>query len=120
MPLVLEELTTLIEPLEELENPDSVQEIVSSCASFLTIRENTVYFIHHSAKDFISANMGPDIEMAHDGAAHGPGFVDDEELREIDEAREDAALPILSFGFPGDEHCRTHQKNQHPHRTWRS
>jgi len=26
------------------------------CGSFLTIREGTVYFIHHSAKDFLSAH----------------------------------------------------------------
>ncbi|KAF2844750.1 HET-domain-containing protein, partial [Plenodomus tracheiphilus IPT5] len=33
----------------------SVREIVGFCGSFLTLREDTVYFVHQSAKDFLFA-----------------------------------------------------------------
>jgi hypothetical protein len=42
------ELVALIEQLNEVSN--NVQEIVSLCGSFLTIRDDTVYFMHQSAK----------------------------------------------------------------------
>jgi hypothetical protein len=47
-----------IEVLSDLPNqisikPDSVMKIINMCGSFLTIRENRVYFIHQSAKDFL-------------------------------------------------------------------
>jgi hypothetical protein len=37
---------------------ESVKEIIGFCGSFLTLREDTVYFVHQSAKDFL-------LEQAH-------------------------------------------------------
>lgn len=34
-------------------NPESLQEIIGFCGSFLTLQDQTVYFIHQSAKDFL-------------------------------------------------------------------
>jgi hypothetical protein len=51
-PISIKELGTLVELLETLDL-DSMREIVSNCGSFLTIREDTVYFVHQSAKDFL-------------------------------------------------------------------
>ena len=34
---------------------ESVREIINLCASSLTVRENTVCFVHQSAKDFLFA-----------------------------------------------------------------
>ncbi|KAL7956343.1 hypothetical protein V8C34DRAFT_326371 [Trichoderma compactum] len=34
-------------------NYDELKEIIGFCGSFLTIREETIYFIHQSAKDFL-------------------------------------------------------------------
>jgi hypothetical protein len=54
-PVTIPELVSLVEPLENFVNDlGSVQEIISLCGSFLTLREDTVYFVHQSAKDFIS------------------------------------------------------------------
>jgi hypothetical protein len=52
-PITIRELVTLIEQLEDLDDLESVQEIIGLCGSFLTLREDTVYFMHQSAKDFL-------------------------------------------------------------------
>jgi hypothetical protein len=53
-PITLEELVTLVVELEDTtHDPESVQEIISLCGSFLTLRANTIYFVHQSAKDFL-------------------------------------------------------------------
>ena len=51
-PITLEELVALVEPLRDTADED-LREIVSLCGSFLTLREDTVYFVHQSAKDFL-------------------------------------------------------------------
>ncbi|KAK4173428.1 hypothetical protein QBC36DRAFT_194689 [Triangularia setosa] len=53
-PISLDELASLIEMLDEVsDDPESLEEIVKLCGSFLIIRERTVYFVHQSAKDFL-------------------------------------------------------------------
>jgi hypothetical protein len=53
-PVTIPELVVLVEQLEGLDNDlNSVREIVGLCRSFLTLREDTVYFVHQSAKDFL-------------------------------------------------------------------
>jgi archaellum biogenesis ATPase FlaH len=53
-PITLEELTSLSEQLDDVANDlEAVKQIVSLCGSFLTVRENTIYFVHQSAKDFL-------------------------------------------------------------------
>jgi hypothetical protein len=42
-----------VEQLEDLDDLESVREIVGLCGSFLTLREDTVYFVHQFAKDFL-------------------------------------------------------------------
>ncbi|KAF5497212.1 Vegetative incompatibility protein HET-E-1 [Colletotrichum siamense] len=51
-PLTLSELQVLVEELGD-HSHDVLREIVGECGSFLTIQEDTVYFIHQSAKDFL-------------------------------------------------------------------
>jgi hypothetical protein len=52
-PVTISEMVVLVEQLEDLDNDlNSVREIVGLCRSFLTLREDTVYFVHQSAKDF--------------------------------------------------------------------
>jgi hypothetical protein len=55
-PITLQELVVLAEPLEDLADEVEVREIISLCGSFLTLREDTVYFVHQSAKDFLFTN----------------------------------------------------------------
>jgi hypothetical protein len=52
-PIAVPELVALVEQLEDLDDLESVREIVGFCGSFLTLREDTVYFVHQSAKDFL-------------------------------------------------------------------
>jgi hypothetical protein len=51
--VTISELVALVEQLEDLDDLESVREIVGFCRSFLTLREDTVYFVHQSAKDFL-------------------------------------------------------------------
>jgi hypothetical protein len=53
-PITLTELTTFVEILEDMSNDfESLAEIIGLCGSFLTLKENTIYFVHQSAKDFL-------------------------------------------------------------------
>ncbi|KAK0634413.1 hypothetical protein B0T17DRAFT_473129, partial [Bombardia bombarda] len=54
-PLSLQELTALVEmPSKQLsDNPKELKRIIELCGSFLSLREETVYFVHQSAKDFL-------------------------------------------------------------------
>jgi hypothetical protein len=54
-PVTISELVVLVEQLEDLDDLELVQEIVGFCGSFLTLRDDTVYFVHQSAKDFLFA-----------------------------------------------------------------
>ncbi|KAK5989375.1 Vegetative incompatibility protein HET-E-1 [Cladobotryum mycophilum] len=52
-PLCLPELQIFLDLPETIsKNSHSLKDIIASCGSFLTIRNNTVYFVHLSAKDF--------------------------------------------------------------------
>jgi hypothetical protein len=56
-PISLWELTTFAEmPDDVADNLESLEEIVKVCGSFLTLREEIVYFVHQSAKDFLLGN----------------------------------------------------------------
>ncbi|KAK0715232.1 beta transducin-like protein HET-D2Y, partial [Lasiosphaeris hirsuta] len=53
-PISLRELVTLVEMPNDIgENPQSLEELIRLCGSFLTLREQIVYFVHQSAKDFL-------------------------------------------------------------------
>ncbi|KAF2818314.1 HET-domain-containing protein [Ophiobolus disseminans] len=52
-PVAIPELIALVKQLEDVGN--DVREIIDLCGSFLTVREDTVYFVHQSAKDFLFA-----------------------------------------------------------------
>jgi hypothetical protein len=63
-PVTISELVALVKQLEGVS--DDVREIISLCGSFLTLREDTVYFVHQSAKDFLFAKAYG--ELFPDGA----------------------------------------------------
>ena len=60
-PITLQELVALAEPLEDIANEAEVREIVSLCGSFLTLRGETVYFVHQSAQDFLLEKASNDV-----------------------------------------------------------
>ncbi|KAK4071255.1 uncharacterized protein Triagg1_6286 [Trichoderma aggressivum f. europaeum] len=51
-PITLPELSCLMKPHND-NSYDELKEMIRFCGSFLTIREETIYFIHQSAKDFL-------------------------------------------------------------------
>ncbi len=56
-PVTLKELTSLADiPKDISQNLEWLAEIVGLCGSFLTIREDTVYFVHQSAKEYLIRN----------------------------------------------------------------
>ncbi|KAL6904000.1 hypothetical protein GGI43DRAFT_308616 [Trichoderma evansii] len=56
-PVTLHEVHSLIgSPEEFVEDILSFTEIIRFCGSFLTIRDNTIYFIHQSAKDYLTTD----------------------------------------------------------------
>jgi hypothetical protein len=48
-PVTISELVALVKELEDLDDLELVREIVGFCGSFLTLRDDTVYFVHQSA-----------------------------------------------------------------------
>ncbi|KAF2024984.1 hypothetical protein EK21DRAFT_104284 [Setomelanomma holmii] len=69
-PMRISELVALIEQLEDLDDLESVREIVGFCGSFLTLRKDTVYFVHQSAKDFLLTKASDKIFPDGTGPAH--------------------------------------------------
>jgi Cdc6-like AAA superfamily ATPase len=69
-PMTISELVALVEQLEDLDDLESVREIVGFCGSFLTLREDTVYFVHQSAKDFLLTKASDEIFPDGTGTAH--------------------------------------------------
>jgi hypothetical protein len=61
-PITLKELTYLVVMLNDMaDDLVSVQELIGFCGSFLTIREDTIYFVHQSAKDFLFAKASDEV-----------------------------------------------------------
>jgi hypothetical protein len=58
-PLHLDEFAFVADlPNEFTGKPDYVQEVVELCGSFFTIREDMVFFVHQSVKDYLSGKSG--------------------------------------------------------------
>ncbi|KAH6639423.1 WD40-repeat-containing domain protein [Boeremia exigua] len=69
-PITLEELRSLAEPLEDIADEEEVREIIRLCGSFLTLREDTVRFVHQSAQDFLFTEAFDEVFPSGIEAAH--------------------------------------------------
>ncbi|RMJ28111.1 hypothetical protein PHISP_01051 [Aspergillus sp. HF37] len=47
-------------PDELVEDITCLEEVIGLCGSFLTVREGTIYFVHHSAKEYLSNSLRAD------------------------------------------------------------
>jgi NACHT domain len=96
-PLHLLELGTISGLSEhEFKTKDDLEEIVKTCGSFLTIREDYVYFIHQSAKDYLESNAsGAIFPAGHDA------FQYDLFSRSIKAMSETLQKPIYKLRQPG-------------------
>jgi hypothetical protein len=59
-PLHLREIQTIIEEIDP-EDLDTRKELVETCGSFITVRDDVVYFVHQSAKDYFTVGPGQGI-----------------------------------------------------------
>lgn len=70
-PITLLELTSLVEALEDMSDDiESLQQIIGLCGSFLTVRHNTIYFVHQSAKDYLVEKAPAEIFPCGMGETH--------------------------------------------------
>ncbi|KAF4509475.1 hypothetical protein G6O67_003648 [Ophiocordyceps sinensis] len=61
-PITLYELTSFVDMPDGLfGNLDALEEMIKLCGSFLTLRDNTLYFVHQSAKDFLLEKASQEI-----------------------------------------------------------
>ncbi|EHK17970.1 uncharacterized protein TRIVIDRAFT_132302, partial [Trichoderma virens Gv29-8] len=56
-PLHLNELSTLAGFRGNLKNLPQLNRLIKDCGSFLTVRENHIYFIHQSAKEYLVSDL---------------------------------------------------------------
>ncbi|KAL4725542.1 hypothetical protein ACLX1H_007691 [Fusarium chlamydosporum] len=69
-PLTLEELLSLWDPFEITpSDKDTLQQIIQRVGSFLILKDNVVYFIHQSAKDYLVAKAIKELSL-DDRAQH--------------------------------------------------
>ena len=65
-PITVSELASLVEILEDMvDDLESIREVVNLCGSFLTLKKDTIYFVHQSAKDFIDKAFQSKKEAIH-------------------------------------------------------
>jgi hypothetical protein len=70
-PVTLKELISLVKMTKDIaDNLDSLQEVISLCGSFLSIREGIIYFVHQSAKDYLLTYESSSIFPSGKGNAH--------------------------------------------------
>src|SRR6185437_7492249 len=55
-PVTLAELVSLVGSQDDSDDAESLKEVIALCGSFLTVRDNHVYIVHQSAKDYLSGN----------------------------------------------------------------
>ncbi|PKK50457.1 hypothetical protein CI102_5179, partial [Trichoderma harzianum] len=95
-PITLSELSCLLESHIDNDDEDELKEIIGFCGSFLTIREENIYFIHQSAKDFLLEKV-PDQILAL-GIEHQHHTIFSRSLNQLSKILH---RDIYSLKFPG-------------------
>ncbi|KAI8649765.1 hypothetical protein NCS55_01439400 [Fusarium keratoplasticum] len=99
-PITLEEFKVFVEPPEEDDYSDLPQ-IISSCGSFLTLREGVIYFVHQSARDFL-LNKASD-QILPSGTAHQHHTLFSRSLAALSETLRRDIYNLSAPGFPIDQ-----------------
>ncbi|KAH8129977.1 WD40 repeat-like protein [Trichoderma asperelloides] len=60
-PISLVELASFVEILEDNNDFDELRDVIATCGSFLVLKDDVVYFVHQSAKDFLLSNASNQI-----------------------------------------------------------
>ncbi|KIN09022.1 hypothetical protein OIDMADRAFT_48858 [Oidiodendron maius Zn] len=69
-PITLKELISLIETLEDMSDLESLRDIISLCGSLLTVRKDTIYFVHQSVKDYLFGKVSKKFFPSGEREAH--------------------------------------------------
>ncbi|KAH6970522.1 NACHT domain-containing protein [Ilyonectria sp. MPI-CAGE-AT-0026] len=99
-PITLNELKVLAELLEDVDQ-DDLEEIISSCGSFLTRRQGVVYFVHQSAKDYLLNKASSDILPS--GTAHQHHALFSRSLGALSETLRRDIYSLTTPGFSIDQ-----------------
>ncbi|APA08683.1 hypothetical protein sscle_04g034530 [Sclerotinia sclerotiorum 1980 UF-70] len=91
-PLALDELMSLM----EMNNEIPLEEIIQLCGSFLVVRNRNVFFVHQSAKDFLSKEAIKTIFPDGIGKVHNKAL-----LNSIIVMRKTLKRDIYGLGHPG-------------------
>lgn len=102
-PITLDELVTFLD--EALfANEEDVEEVVKSCGSFLTLQDKTIYFVHQSAKEFLT---GPaSIQIFRSGIKHQHRNIFSQSLTAMFAKFRDDLYGLKAPGFPIDQVTR--------------
>jgi hypothetical protein len=101
-PITLTELTTFIDEYDGVpDDVESLQEIIGRCGSFLTVREDTIYFVHQSAKDYLLTKATEEIFPAGKEKAHHHVF--SRSLKVMSSTLRRDIYRLRAPGFPIDQ-----------------
>jgi hypothetical protein len=66
-PLHLNKLSTLAGFQNRLKNLSRIEKLIKDCGSFLTVQDNKIYFIHQSAKEYLTNDVSSQTFIFPDG-----------------------------------------------------
>ncbi|KAI3070039.1 hypothetical protein CBS147339_7552 [Penicillium roqueforti] len=96
-PIAFQELASIIElPNDLLSDNEILSEIISTCGSFLTLRDDTIIFVHQSAKEYLLSEAQDEIFPRGKEAGHQAIF-----LRSFQVMFQTLRRDILQINFPG-------------------
>ncbi|KAF2820786.1 HET-domain-containing protein [Ophiobolus disseminans] len=101
-PVAVAELVVLTKQLAEfVDNLESVHEIIGLCGSFLTLRDNTVYFVHQSAKDFLVTKASNEVFLNGPECVHRDIFA--KSLTLLQKTLRRDMYNLLAPGYPAQK-----------------
>jgi hypothetical protein len=107
-PITIEELVALVEQLVD-DNSESIRELIGLCGSFLTLRNETIYFVHQSAKDFLFTNASNKVFPSGKEETHYTIF--SRSLQVMSKTLQRDMYSLSALGHPVE---RVHQLHQDP------
>lgn len=117
-PLRLQELATLASFKGNLTRPSTLQSLIHNCGSFLTVKDEIIYFIHQSSKEYLTSNSAAQStlfpngikEIHHKMAMHSINAMEQKLCRNIYKLNDHAILladintpepdPLISLRYP--------------------
>ncbi|OAL48464.1 WD40 repeat-like protein [Pyrenochaeta sp. DS3sAY3a] len=75
-PITIQEAAVVVDQLQDLSDDlESLRKIVELCGSFLILRDDVIYFVHQSARDFLLSSVGEEVFLPSKEDAHHSIFM---------------------------------------------